>query len=111
VIVATKQKRTPFWWGVLDQAEKRKRIGLPAFTPGQKEKALDWETCAVGRQRLSEQLLQHYSDAPADPILEDLACDFYEAVEYDRPARATVVLRKIERRAAELEAHLKREAA
>jgi hypothetical protein len=88
VIVATKQKRTPFWWGVIDQAEKRKRIGLPAFTPG-----------------------QHYSDAPADPILEDLACDFYEAVEYDRPARATVVLRKIERRAAELEAHLKREAA
>lgn len=93
--------KTPYWWDVIEQAKAREKAGKPAFTVEQSGRAGNWTTCACGNQDSRIPRNRPCGD-PIDWRLEHLGRQFSWAVNGDAPTEAASILRKIERRAAEV---------
>jgi hypothetical protein len=92
-----KNKKTPYWWGVIERAKERKREGMKAFTSSQRTKARwSWTDCACGRQ--DPRIPRDSDGMPRDRTLVALGLDFGKAVDNQLPSKAARLLRSIERR-------------
>jgi hypothetical protein len=96
--MATKPKRTPYWWRVIARARKRGN-----FTDDEFAKAASWTTCACGKQDARiERTGKYGTGPPRDNELAYYGNHFAKAVYNDDFEEATELLTAIERRSAEL---------
>jgi hypothetical protein len=97
---AQQKRRKPYWPHVIRQAAQRKKQRKPAFTSKQKRLAKAWLSCACGK--LDKRIPKELDGAPKDCRLFSLGIDFAMAVARDNPQGALDLLRKIQKREAEL---------
>jgi hypothetical protein len=97
-------RKTPYWWGVIERAEKRLAAGeSEAFTVKEHDKAASFVTCACGKQAGIPRLPRGSHDGePVDDRLRELGYDFFDNIHAQSPSRAAKTLIKIERRAAKI---------
>jgi hypothetical protein len=100
---------TAYWPKVIEAAKVRKKKGLEPFTHEQQDRAMDWVTCACGKQDDRIPRSEIIQPWPLDPRLRDLGSKFAWAVEDGKPEKAQSILGKIERRAAQVLAKVLKE--
>lgn len=97
--------KTPYWWTVMEKAERRLAKGRHPFTAAEETKASSWVTCACGKQ---DKLIPRYPETsvvegePVDPVLSRAGFDFFDAVRAGDVKSAKRLLVRIERRAIQL---------
>ncbi len=106
-----REKHTPFWFRVIQAAEKRRAAGLTPFYETHVELAKNWQTCACGRQ--DKRIPRHgpgdpfkQYGSPVDSLLRHYGSDFYDRVRDQDVEGAMETMLNIERRAAEVLAEL-----